>query len=97
MGHLTSNSLDCAMVTWNLNEQGERAVLDYAAEHGKAILVKKALASGHLAVGSDPVQQSLPVSSHKLPNFLVTSPFRQCRLRTFYGKSFCGQGSSQIE
>ncbi|MBR7560023.1 hypothetical protein KC218_26095, partial [Mycobacterium tuberculosis] len=51
---------DCAMVTYNLNEQAERAVLDYAAEHGKAILVKKALASGHicLAPGVDPVQAS---------------------------------------
>lgn len=51
---------DCAMVTYNLNEQAERPVLDYAAEHGKAILVKKALASGHicLAPGVDPVQAS---------------------------------------
>lgn len=51
---------DCAMVTYNLNEQGERPVLDYAAEHGKAILVKKALASGHvcLSPGVDPVRAS---------------------------------------
>ncbi len=50
---------DCAMVTWNLNEQGEKPVLDYAAEHGKAILVKKALASGHLVAGQDSIQQSM--------------------------------------
>lgn len=51
---------DCAMVTYNLNEQAERPVLDYAAEHGKAILVKKALASGHacLSPGVDPVRSS---------------------------------------
>ncbi len=51
---------DCAMVTYNLNEQGERAVIDYAAEHGKAILVKKALASGHVCLepGVDPVRAS---------------------------------------
>lgn len=51
---------DCAMVTYNLDEQGERPVLDYAAEHGKAILVKKALASGHacLSPGVDPVRAS---------------------------------------
>ncbi|WP_312934271.1 aldo/keto reductase [Pseudomonas sp.] len=51
---------DCAMVTYNLTEQGERPVLDYAAEHGKAILVKKALASGHvcLSPGVDPVRAS---------------------------------------
>jgi len=51
---------DCAMVTYNLNEQAERPVLDYAAAHGKAILVKKALASGHacLSPGVDPVRAS---------------------------------------
>ncbi len=51
---------DCAMITYNLQEQAERPVLDYAAEHGKAILVKKALASGHvcLAPGVDPVRAS---------------------------------------
>ena len=51
---------DCAMVTYNLNERGEEPVLDYAALHGKAILIKKALASGHvcLSPGVDPVQAS---------------------------------------
>jgi aryl-alcohol dehydrogenase-like predicted oxidoreductase len=51
---------DCAMVTYNLAEQTEKPVLDYAAEHGKAILVKKALASGHacLTPGQDPVRAS---------------------------------------
>lgn len=51
---------DCAMVTYNLKEQHERPVIDYAATHGKAILVKKALASGHvcLAPGVDPVRAS---------------------------------------
>ena len=51
---------DCAMVTYNLNEQAERAVIDYAAAHGKAILVKKALASGHVCLepGVDPVRAS---------------------------------------
>lgn len=51
---------DCAMVTYNLAEQGERAVLDYAAEHGKAILIKKALASGHICLqpGQDPLRAS---------------------------------------
>ena len=50
---------DCAMVTFNLNEQSEAAVINYAAEHHKAILVKKALASGHACLsGEDPVLQS---------------------------------------
>ncbi len=34
---------DCAMVTYNLNDQNEKPVIDYAAAHGKAILVKKSL------------------------------------------------------
>jgi len=51
---------DCAMITYNLNEQGEKPVIDYAAAHGKAILVKKALASGHVCLdpGIDPVRAS---------------------------------------
>ena len=46
-GLLALQQGDCAMVTYNLNEQAERPVLDYAAAHGKGILIKKALASGH--------------------------------------------------
>ena len=48
------------MVTYNLAEQAEKPVLDYAASHGKAILIKKALASGHacLTPGADPVRAS---------------------------------------
>lgn len=59
-GLLALHDGDCAMVTYNLNEQGEKPVLDYAAAHGKAILIKKALASGHvcLSPGVDPVQAS---------------------------------------
>ncbi|KQB51681.1 aldo/keto reductase [Pseudomonas endophytica] len=51
---------DCAMVTYNLNEQTEKPVIDYAHAHGKAILVKKALASGHVCLkpGVDPVRAS---------------------------------------
>ena len=51
---------DCAMVTYNLNERDELPVIDYAGQHNKGILIKKALASGHvcLANGIDPVQAS---------------------------------------
>lgn len=51
---------DCAMVTYNLIDQQERPVLDYAQAHGKGILIKKALASGHacLQPGDDPVRAS---------------------------------------
>lgn len=51
---------DMAMVTYNLNEQSEKAVLDYAAENGRGILIKKALASGHVCLdGEDPVEKSM--------------------------------------
>ncbi len=59
-GLLALEQGDCAMVTYNLDEQGELPVLDYAEAHGKGILVKKALASGHACLdpGSDPVRAS---------------------------------------
>jgi aryl-alcohol dehydrogenase-like predicted oxidoreductase len=51
---------DCAMVTYNLTTEHERPVLDYAARHSKAILIKKALASGQACQdnGLDPVRAS---------------------------------------
>ncbi|MBD1549856.1 aldo/keto reductase [Pseudomonas typographi] len=50
---------DCAMVTYNLNEQAERPVIQHALAQGKGILVKKALASGHACLaGQDPVKAS---------------------------------------
>ena len=40
---------DVAMVTYNLKQDDERPVIEYAAAHNKGILIKKAFASGHLA------------------------------------------------
>ncbi|HJE30102.1 MAG TPA: aldo/keto reductase, partial [Pseudomonas nitrititolerans] len=59
-GLLALEQGDCAMVTYNLNEQAERAVIDYATAHGKGILVKKALASGHVCLkpDEDPLRRS---------------------------------------
>lgn len=59
-GLLALQQGDCAMVTYNLQEQDQLPVLDYAEQHGKGILIKKALASGHacLAPGADPVRAS---------------------------------------
>ena len=59
-GLLALETGDCAMVTYNLAEQQEKPVLDYAARHAKGILIKKALASGHacLGAGVDPVRAS---------------------------------------
>ncbi len=57
---------DVVMLTYNLIDQSERPVLDTCAELGKGALIKKALASGHLAGNySDPVQASMDlVFSH---------------------------------
>ena len=51
---------DIAMVTHNLGYREEEAVIDYALAHKKGILIKKALASGHVCQSpdSDPVQSS---------------------------------------
>ena len=52
---------DVMMVTYNLNEANEKPVLDYCRDHHKGVLIKKALASGHLnkVTDKDPVQQSM--------------------------------------
>ena len=65
-GILALEKSDIAMVTYNLNEQAEKPVLDYAFEHDKGILIKKALASGHVCLeGEDPVEKSMElVFSH---------------------------------
>ena len=56
----TLRRADVAMVTYKLAHDEERPVIDYAAEHDKGILIKKAFASGHLDAGhADPVQASL--------------------------------------
>lgn len=59
-GILALKEGDCAMVTYNLNERDELPVMDYAAQHNKGILIKKALASGHICLtdGADPVHAS---------------------------------------
>lgn len=51
---------DCAMVTFNLKEQSEKAVLDYAAKNNKGIFIKKAFASGQVCTDTDksPVEAS---------------------------------------
>ncbi len=51
---------DVVMLTYNLDHLEERPVLDACARLGRGALVKKALASGHLAADRrDPVQASM--------------------------------------
>ncbi|WP_461482053.1 aldo/keto reductase [Porticoccus sp.] len=59
-GLLAAEKSDGVMVTWNLQCDAELPVIDYCRAHGKGVLIKKALASGHvtLAPGEDPVQKT---------------------------------------
>lgn len=74
---------DCAMVTWNLREQTERPVLDYALSHGKGILIKKALASGHICLeGEDPLTAGFElVFSHRAVSSAIIGTINPAHLR----------------
>ena len=58
-GIAAAKAADVVMLTYNLAQQEESAVLDVCADLGKGALIKKALASGHLADTEDPVQASM--------------------------------------
>lgn len=47
---------DLLMVTWNLADESQLPVIDRCHQLGTGVLIKKALASGHAATGSDPVR-----------------------------------------
>lgn len=65
-GIAAARTSDIVMLTYNLAQPEERPVLDACAELGKGALIKKALASGHLADSyEDPIQASMDrVFSH---------------------------------
>jgi aryl-alcohol dehydrogenase-like predicted oxidoreductase len=46
-GILAAEQSDVVMLTHNINYQEESAVIDYAYQHNKGIMIKKAFASGH--------------------------------------------------
>ncbi|MBV1930803.1 MAG: aldo/keto reductase [Porticoccaceae bacterium] len=58
-GLLAAQQSDVVMLTWNLQHQEEVPVIDYCQEHGVGVLIKKALASGHLA-GAELSRTELP-------------------------------------
>jgi len=57
---------DCAMVTYNLKETNERAVIEYAAAHNKGIFIKKAFASGHVSTDAKAINSDAILESFKL-------------------------------
>lgn len=61
-GLLAAKQSDCVMVTYNLAHQDEQPVIDYCQQQHKGVLLKKALASGHITIdqdNNDPVQASM--------------------------------------
>jgi aryl-alcohol dehydrogenase-like predicted oxidoreductase len=47
-GKIAVDQTDCVMVAYNAAYLDEKPVIDYAHEKGKAVLIKKGLASGHV-------------------------------------------------
>jgi aryl-alcohol dehydrogenase-like predicted oxidoreductase len=74
---------DCAMVTYNLQQQEEQPVLDHALSHNKGILIKKALASGHICLeGDDPTFASLQfIYSHPAVASAIIGTINPAHLR----------------
>ena len=59
-GIKTLELMDVVMATFNPAYTEEKPVLDFAAKHDKGVLLKKALASGHVDIlGENPVETSL--------------------------------------
>lgn len=59
-GRLAAELSDLVMVTYNAREREQEPVIDRCRELGKGVLLKKALASGHLCLdGADPVQAGM--------------------------------------
>lgn len=60
-GLATIEAADVAMVTFNLETQAEREVIEKASSQKKGIFIKKALASGHLQklATQDPITDSM--------------------------------------
>lgn len=76
--------MDVAMVTYNPSYTDEKPVLDYAAAHNKGILLKKALASGHINVfdSKDPVQTAMDFAfAHKGVGAMIVGTINLDHLR----------------
>jgi len=61
-GMLAIEHSDCAMISYNLDYQDELTVIAKAVSLNRGILVKKALASGHLATQENALERSLELN-----------------------------------
>jgi len=76
-GLLAAEKSDCVMVTHNLAYRKEESVIDYCHKHGKAVLLKKALASGHVCSDDDHTNISYNNSSDPIQasmDFIFSNP-----------------------
>ncbi len=65
-GKLAVDKSDVVMVTYNLQHTEDGAVIDYAQQKNKGVLIKKAFASGHIPQQGNPlafIQQYQTISS----------------------------------
>ena len=58
-GLLALEYCEAVMVSYNPSQTGEEAVINSAGEMGKAVLIKKALNSGHLSTLENPVERAM--------------------------------------
>jgi aryl-alcohol dehydrogenase-like predicted oxidoreductase len=85
-GLLAASQSDVVMVTYNLDEKNDVAVLDYCREHGKGALIKKALASGHHC-GGDAVAEALAmIFAHQGVSSAIIGTINPGHLRDNVGK-----------
>lgn len=75
---LTEYDMDIVMITHNPVYQQEQAVIETACQQNKAVLIKKAFASGHLEqLGENPIQHSM--------DFIFSSPDTAANLSVILG------------
>ncbi|HRG49918.1 MAG: aldo/keto reductase [Cellvibrionales bacterium] len=80
-GLLAAEQSDVVMVTYNLNEQADVAVLDYCREHNKGALIKKAFASGHRCDGDAVTEALAMIFSHAGASSAIVGTINPVHLR----------------
>ena len=74
--------LDVVMATYNVNSTEDAAVIDFAAEHNKGVLVKKALNSGHVSNAEDGARKALEFALSKTGvNSVIVGTINAAHLR----------------
>lgn len=82
-GIAAAQKTDAVMATFNLEYQDEAAVINYCQQHNKGLLIKKALASGHLCLdGEDPIQKNMDfIFSHSGISSIIVGTINPKHLR----------------